>query len=119
VFVINYTNYGVLVDPGNNMANFVFSGNDHHPVSGFDPGGRNVTGLPNSLDFGDILKFGTLGAGVGCAKGPNSGDFAHIVGWNTKSGPCIGGALGAALVDNQNYDMNHRDKERCLTLISS
>ena len=31
-----------------------------HPVSGFDAGGRNVTALPNSLDFGDILKFGTL-----------------------------------------------------------
>jgi hypothetical protein len=60
-----------------------------HPVSGFDAGGRNVTALPNSFDFGDILKFGTLGAGIGCAKG---GDFAHIVGWNTKSAPCIGGA---------------------------
>jgi hypothetical protein len=69
-----------------------------HPVSGFDAGGRNVTALPNSLDFGDILKFGTLGAGIGCAKGPNSGDFAHIVGWNTKAGPCIGGALGATVV---------------------
>ncbi len=54
-----------------------------HPVSGFDAGGRNITALPNSLDFGDILKFGTLGAGIGCAKGPNSGDFSHIVGWNT------------------------------------
>jgi hypothetical protein len=69
-----------------------------NPVSGFDAGGRNITALPNSLDFGDILKFGTLGAGVGCANGPNSGDFAHIVGWNTKSGPCVGGALGAAVV---------------------
>ena len=69
-----------------------------HPVSGFDAGGRNVTALPNSLDFGDILKFRTLAAGVGCATGPNSGDFAHIVGWNTKSGPCIGGALGAAVI---------------------
>jgi hypothetical protein len=46
---------------------------------------------------GDILKFGTLGAGFGCAKGPNSGDFAHIVGW-AKAGPCIGSALGAAVV---------------------
>jgi hypothetical protein len=45
-----------------------------HPVSGFDAGGRNVTALPNSFDFGDILKFGTLAAGVGCATGPNSGD---------------------------------------------
>jgi hypothetical protein len=44
-----------------------------HPVSGFDAGGRNVTALPNSLDFGDILKFGTLAAGFGCATGPNSG----------------------------------------------
>jgi hypothetical protein len=44
-----------------------------HPVSGFDAGGRNVTALANSFDFGDILKFGTLGAGIGCAKGPNSG----------------------------------------------
>ena len=69
-----------------------------NPVSGFDAGGRNITALPNSLDFGDILKFGTLAAGIGCAKGPNSGDFAHIVGWNTKSAPCIGGALGAAVV---------------------
>jgi len=69
-----------------------------HPVSGFDAGGRLITALPNSLDFGDILKFGTLGAGIGCAKGPNSGDFAHIVGYNIKAGPCIGGALGAAVV---------------------
>ena len=68
-----------------------------HPVSGFDAGGRNITALPNSFDFGDILKFGTLGAGIGCAKGP-SGDFAHIVGWNTKAGPCVGGALGAAVI---------------------
>jgi hypothetical protein len=68
------------------------------PVSGFDAGGRNITALPNSRDFGDILKFGTLGAGIGCAKGPNSGDFAHIIGWNTKSGSCLGGALGAAVV---------------------
>jgi hypothetical protein len=69
-----------------------------HPVSGFDAGGRNITALPNSLDFGDILKFGTLGAGVGCVKGPNSGDFAHIVGYNVKAGPCVGGALGMAVV---------------------
>jgi hypothetical protein len=69
-----------------------------HPVSGFDAGGRNITALLNSLDFGDIVKFGTLGAGVGSAKGPNSGDFAHIVGWNTKAGPCVGGALGAAVI---------------------
>ena len=69
-----------------------------HPVSGFDAGGRNITALPNSLDFGDILKFGTLAAGVGCATGPNSGDFSHIVGWNVKAGPCIGSALGAAVI---------------------
>jgi hypothetical protein len=69
-----------------------------HPVSGFDAGGRNITALPNSFDFGDILKFGTLGAGIGCAQGPNSGDFSHIVGWNTKAGPCVGGALGAAVI---------------------
>jgi hypothetical protein len=69
-----------------------------NPVSGFDAGGRNVTALPNSLDFGDILKFGSLAAGFGCATGPNSGDFAHIVGWNSKAGPCIGSALGAAVV---------------------
>jgi len=25
-----------------------------HPVSGFDAGGRNVTALPNGLDFGDM-----------------------------------------------------------------
>ena len=66
-----------------------------NPVSGFDAGGPNITALPNSLDFGDILKVGTLGAGIGCAKG---GDFAHIVGWNVKAGPCIEGALDAAVV---------------------
>jgi hypothetical protein len=68
------------------------------PVSGFDAAGRNRTALPNSLDFGGILKFGTLGAGIGCAKGPNSGDFAHIVGSNTKSGSCLGSALTAAVI---------------------
>jgi hypothetical protein len=50
-----------------------------NPTSTFDGGGRNVTALPNSLDFSDILKFGTLGAGVGCAKGPNSRDFLGII----------------------------------------
>ena len=49
--------------------------------------------LPNSFDFDDILKFGTLGAGVGCAKSPNSGDFSHIVGRTI-----VGGALGAAVI---------------------
>jgi hypothetical protein len=61
-------------------------------VSSFDGGGRNITALPNSLDFSDILKAGILGAGVGCETGPNSGDFADIV----KSRPCIAGALGMA-----------------------
>jgi len=69
-----------------------------NPVSGFDAGGRNVTALANSFDFGDILKFGTLAAGFGCAQGSNSGDFSHIVGFNVKAGPCIGSALGAAVI---------------------
>lgn len=64
------------------------------PVSSFDGGGRNITKLPNSLDFSDILKSGILGAGIGCATGPNSGDFAHIV----QSRPCVAGALGAAVL---------------------
>jgi len=64
------------------------------PVSSFDGGGRNITALPNSRDFGDILKSGILGAGIGCGIGPNSGDFADIV----KSGPCVAGALGAAVL---------------------
>src|ERR671933_166551 len=32
----------------------------------FDGAGRNITVAPNSLDFSDILKFGTLGAQIGC-----------------------------------------------------
>src|SRR5437879_6659312 len=36
------------------------------PVSSFDGGGRNITALPNSRDFGDILNSGILGAGIGC-----------------------------------------------------
>jgi len=68
-----------------------------HPLSGFDAGGRNIKALLNSFDFGDILKFGTLGTGIRCAKG-HSGDFVHIVGWNTKAGPCVGSALGAAVI---------------------
>jgi len=61
----------------------------------FDGAGRNITVLPNSKDFGDILKFGTLGSQIGCGIGPNStGYFADIM----KSGPCIPGALGAAAV---------------------
>jgi hypothetical protein len=68
------------------------------PTSTFDGGGRNVTALPNSLDFSDILKFGILGAGVGCAKGPNSGDFTGIINWpHGPSVPCLAGALGAAI----------------------
>jgi hypothetical protein len=52
--------------------------------------------VPNSLDFGDILKFGTLGAQIGCNIDHNSkGDWVDIF----KSGkPCISGALGAASV---------------------
>ncbi|MFZ0892941.1 MAG: hypothetical protein WAZ77_00440 [Candidatus Nitrosopolaris sp.] len=38
------------------------------PVSSFDGGGRNITALPNSGDFGDILKSGILGAGIGCEE---------------------------------------------------
>ena len=57
--------------------------------------GRNITVVPNSLDFSDLLKFGTLGAEFVCRIGPNSGeDFADIM----KSGQCVAGALGAALV---------------------
>jgi hypothetical protein len=57
--------------------------------------GRNMTALPNSLDFSDILKFGTLGAGIGCGIGPNRrGDFADIM----RSRQCVAGALGAAAV---------------------
>jgi hypothetical protein len=59
----------------------------------FDSAGRNITVLPNSKDFGDILKFGTLGAQIGCGIGSNSrGDFVDMF----KSGPCVTGALGAA-----------------------
>ena len=62
----------------------------------FDGAGRNITVIPNSKDFGDILKFGTLGAQIGCNIGHDSkGDSADIF----KSGqPCISGALGAAAV---------------------
>ena len=54
--------------------------------------------LPNSKDFSDILKFGTVGAQIGCSGiGPNSkgGDSATDI---FKSGPppCVAGALGAA-----------------------
>jgi hypothetical protein len=61
----------------------------------FDGACRNITVVPNSLDFSDLLKFGTLGAEAVCGIGPNStGDFADIM----KSGQCVAGALGAALV---------------------
>ena len=63
----------------------------------FDSAGRNITVVPNSLDFSDILKFGTLGAEFVCGGiGPNSsGDLDGIF----KSGPsCVAGALGAASV---------------------
>ncbi|MGN6707870.1 MAG: hypothetical protein ACTHKF_00785 [Candidatus Nitrosocosmicus sp.] len=62
----------------------------------FDGAGRNISVVPNSLDFGDILKFGTLGAQIGCNIDSNiKGDWTDIF----KSGkPCISGALGAASV---------------------
>ena len=66
-----------------------------NPRSFFDGAGRNITVVSNSLDFSDTLKFGTLGAESVCGIGPNSrGDFADIM----KSGQCVAGALGAALV---------------------
>src|SRR5215212_2214183 len=37
-----------------------------NPRSFFDGAGRNITVVPNSLDFSDALKFGTLGAGIVC-----------------------------------------------------
>ena len=62
----------------------------------FDGAGRNITVAPNSLDFSDILKFGTLGTEFVCGISSNSsGDFANIF----KPGPpCVAGALGAAAV---------------------
>lgn len=66
-----------------------------NPRSFYDGAGRNITVIPNSEDFSDVLKFGTLGAGIGCRIGPNSrGDLADIM----KSGPCLPGALSAAAV---------------------
>jgi hypothetical protein len=62
----------------------------------FDGAGRNITVIPNSKDFSDVLKFGTAGAQIGCEIGPNSrgGDSAADI---FKSGPpCVAGALGAA-----------------------
>jgi hypothetical protein len=61
----------------------------------FDSAGRNITVVPNSLDFSDTLKFGTWGAEFVCGIDPNSrGDFADMM----KSGQCVAGALGAAAV---------------------
>jgi hypothetical protein len=62
----------------------------------FDGAGRIVTVVPNSLDFSDTLKFGTLGAEIVCGIGPYSkgGDFADKM----KSGQCVAGGLGAAAV---------------------
>ena len=61
----------------------------------FDGAGRNITVIPNSKDFSDVLKFGTAGAQIGCEIGPNSrGDSTADM---FKSGPpCVTGALGAA-----------------------
>ncbi|MGN6614432.1 MAG: hypothetical protein ACTHKC_05270 [Candidatus Nitrosocosmicus sp.] len=59
--------------------------------------GSNITVVPNSLDFSDILKFGTLGAEVVCGGIVHNGsiDLASTF----KSGPsCVAGALGAAPV---------------------
>ena len=63
----------------------------------FDGAGRNITVVPNGLDFSDILKFGTLGAEFVCGGTVtnSSGDFANVF----KSGPtCVAGTLGAAAV---------------------
>ena len=63
----------------------------------FDGAGRNITMVPNSLDFSDILKSGTLGAEFVCGIGQNSsGDFANI--FKSGQSSCIAGALGAAAV---------------------
>ena len=56
----------------------------------FDGAGRNVTVVPNSLDFSDLLKFGTLGAEFVCGIGTHADTM--------KSGQCVAGALGAAAV---------------------
>ena len=62
----------------------------------FDGAGRNITVIPNSKDFSDILKFGTMGAQIGCGIGPNSrGDSAAADIFKSVP-PCIAGALGAA-----------------------
>jgi hypothetical protein len=56
----------------------------------FDGAGRNITVVPNSLDFSDTLKFGALGAEFVCGMGP------HAI--TMRSGQCVAGALGAAAV---------------------
>ena len=61
----------------------------------FDGAGRNITVIPNSLDFSDTLKFGTLGAEFVCAIGPNNSGYLTDI---MKSGQCVAGALGAAAV---------------------
>jgi hypothetical protein len=61
----------------------------------FDGAGRNITVVPNSLDFSDILKFGTLGDEFVCGGTDqnSSGDLTGVF----KHGPsCVAGALGAA-----------------------
>jgi hypothetical protein len=66
----------------------------------FDGAGRNITVVPNSLDFSDILKFGTLGAEFVCGGGGigHNGGGGDLAG-TFKSGPtCLAGALGAAAV---------------------
>jgi hypothetical protein len=66
----------------------------HHEICKINTG-RNITVVPNSIDFSDTLKFGTLGAEIVCGIGPNStGDFTDIM----KSGQCVAGAVGAAAV---------------------
>ena len=56
----------------------------------FDGAGRNITVVPNSLDFSDTLKFGALGAEFVCGMGP------HAI--TMRSGQCVAGAVGAAAV---------------------
>jgi hypothetical protein len=62
----------------------------------FDGAGRNITLIPNSKDFSDILKFGTLGAQIGCGIGPNGRGDSTAADIFKSEPPCIAGALGAA-----------------------
>jgi hypothetical protein len=65
----------------------------------FDGAGRNITVVPNSLDFSDILKFGTLGAEFVCGGGTGHNSSGGDLAGTFKSGPtCVAGALGAAAV---------------------